>query len=56
MLFSVDFTIECNGGFSTVHTALIHAMSVTECKSVAEDILEELPELTDQKIHIFIEH
>lgn len=56
MLFSVDFSIKVNGLFSTIYTALIHAISVSECMYKAERIKEEkLVEFKNQQVHIFIE-
>lgn len=55
MLFSVDFSIQINQSFCTIHTAFIHAESVSECMDVAEEIKEELPQNKQQHVHIFIE-
>lgn len=55
MLYSVDFTIRVNETFSTILTAFIHAMSVSECMALAEDIKQDLRESKKHQIHIFIE-
>ncbi|MED3549988.1 hypothetical protein [Cytobacillus praedii] len=55
MLYSVDFSIQVNGCFSTIHTAFIHATTVSECKDLAEDIKVNLPESKSHHVHIFIE-
>jgi hypothetical protein len=52
MLFSVDFSIRVNGNFQTVHTELIFANSVSECKQEAMKISNTLQQ---EDIHIFIE-
>lgn len=52
MLFSVDFSIRVNGNFRTVHTELIFANSVSECKRVAKEISNTLQH---ENIHIFID-
>ncbi|MEH7122082.1 hypothetical protein V7127_02435 [Bacillus sp. JJ1773] len=54
MLFSVDFSIQLNGDFHTIHSAFIHAENVTECKKMAEKIKGELPENKHYHVHIFI--
>lgn len=55
MLYSVDFSILVNECFSTIHTAFIHATTVSECKDLAEDIKVKLPENKNHHVHIFIE-
>lgn len=55
MLFSVDFSIQINQNFCTVHTAFIHADSVSECMVEAEEIKETLSVNKKHKVHIFIE-
>lgn len=56
MLFSVDFSIQVNEHFQTVHWAFIPAESVSECREVAQEIKDSLPESKDHHVHIFIEH
>lgn len=55
MLYAVDFSIRVNESFSTIYTALIHAISVSECMGIAEEIKDTLPENKKQHVHIFIE-
>ncbi|GAA0313606.1 hypothetical protein GCM10008967_00110 [Bacillus carboniphilus] len=55
MLFSVDFDIKINQSFSTVHTEIIPAISISECQDKAEQIREQLPLNQNNHIHIFIE-
>lgn len=55
MLYSVDFSIRINEMFHTIYTAFIHAMSVSECMSLAEDIKNNLPENKKYHVRIFIE-
>lgn len=56
MIFTVDFSIKVNGLFSTIHTALIQAISVSECMYKAECMKDEkLIEFRNQQVHIFIE-
>jgi hypothetical protein len=51
MLFPVDFSIRVNGNFHTVHTELIFANSVSECKQLANEISKTL---SQENIHIFL--
>lgn len=55
MLYAVDFDIKVNQRFCTVHTAFIHASSVSECMNKAEEIKESLPANKSHQVHIFIE-
>lgn len=55
MLFTVDFSIKVNGLFSTIYTAFIDALTVSECKQKAEYIKEKLPENKHHHVHVFIE-
>lgn len=54
MLFEVDFSIKVNDSFCTVHTAFIHAQSVSECQFQAESIRDSLQQYKQHQIHIFI--
>ena len=54
MLFEVDFSIKIDGDFCTVHTELIPALSVSECRIVAERIKQDLKSNHGQEIYIFI--
>lgn len=54
MLYEVDFTVRVNETFSTILTAFIHAISVSECMSIAEDMKLELPASKDSEVFIFI--
>ncbi|MFD2442901.1 hypothetical protein ACFSO7_02775 [Bacillus sp. CGMCC 1.16607] len=54
MLFEVDFSIKIDGDFYTVHTELIPALSVSECKIMAENIKQDLRRIHVQEIYIFI--
>jgi hypothetical protein len=42
MLFEVEFVIKENGYLKTIHTALIHALTVSECRRIALEIAGEL--------------
>ncbi|NNU91845.1 hypothetical protein ETC01_00665 [Geobacillus sp. NFOSA3] len=42
MLFEVEFTIKENGSFQTIHTALVYALSVSECRQIASEIADQL--------------
>lgn len=55
MLYSVDFSIKINGDFHTIHTAFIHAESVSRCNDLAKNIKADLLGNKNQNIHIFIE-
>jgi hypothetical protein len=35
MPFEVEFTIKENGDFQRIHTALVYALSVSECRQIA---------------------
>lgn len=54
MLFEVDFSIKISESFSTIHTAFIHAQSVSECQGEAETIRDTLPQIKEHQVHIFI--
>lgn len=55
MLFSVDFSILVNETFHTVHWAFIPADSVSECREVAREMKDSIPESKNHHVHIFIE-
>lgn len=55
MLFSVDFSIQVNENFHTVHWAFITADSVSECREVAREMKDSIPESKNHYVHIFIE-
>jgi hypothetical protein len=42
MLFEVEFVTKENGYFETIHTALIYALTVTECRTIALEIAQQL--------------
>jgi hypothetical protein len=42
MLFEVEFATKENGYFKTIHTALIHALTVSECRRIASEIADQL--------------
>lgn len=42
MIYEVDFTVQEGEQFETVQTALIHALSVTECRSAAKELADEI--------------
>jgi hypothetical protein len=42
MLFEVEFVTKENGHFQTIHTALIHALTVSECRRFASEIANQL--------------
>jgi hypothetical protein len=44
MIFEVDFATKENGHFRTIHTALVHAQSVSECRRIASEIADQLGE------------
>ncbi|MBS4191780.1 hypothetical protein KHA94_16440 [Bacillus sp. FJAT-49705] len=54
MLYSVDFSVRVNNIFSTIHTAFIPAISVSECMHLAEEMKANLTENNKQQIYIFI--
>lgn len=54
MLFEVDFSIKVNESFCTIHTAFIHAQSVSDCRYQAEEIRDSLHQSKRNQIHIFI--
>lgn len=54
MLYEVDFSIKFNDSFNTIHTAFIHAQSVSECQGEAKAIRATLPQIKEHQIHIFI--
>lgn len=55
MVFSVDFCIRVNNTFCTIYAMLVHAMSFSECRAIAEEVKEELPANKKHHVHIFIE-
>lgn len=55
MIYYVDFAINERGIFNTIHSALIAAISVSECQHKAEEIRDSQLNLTNNEIHIFIE-
>jgi hypothetical protein len=42
MLFEVEFATKENGYFETIHTALVYALSVSECRQIASEIANQL--------------
>ena len=42
MVYEVEFTVQEDGEFETVQTALIHAQNVTECRSSALELASGL--------------
>ncbi|QIZ66670.1 hypothetical protein [Geobacillus subterraneus] len=42
MLFEVEFVLKENGHFETIQTALIYALTVTECRRIADEMAYEL--------------
>ena len=54
MIFEIDFAININGDFQTIHTAFVSADSVSECQEAAKTIRTELPQNEKQHVHIFI--
>jgi hypothetical protein len=42
MLFEVEFVTKEKGYFETIHTALVHALSVSECRQIASEIANQL--------------
>jgi hypothetical protein len=42
MLFEVEFATKENGHFQTIHTALVYALSVSECRQIALEIADQL--------------
>jgi hypothetical protein len=42
MLFEVEFATKENGYFETIHTALVYALSVSECRQIASEIADQL--------------
>lgn len=54
MLYEVDFSIKISENFSTIHTAFIHALSVSECQGKAKTIRDTLPQMKEHQVHIFI--
>lgn len=54
MIFEVDFAIQINNDFQTIHKELIFAESVTECMDKAKRTKERLFQKENHKVHIFI--
>lgn len=54
MLYEVDFAIKVNGSFSTIYTAFVQALSVSECQFKAEEIRDSLPQARNHNVQIFI--
>lgn len=54
MFYEVDFAIKVKGSFCTIHTAFIHAMSVSECQDKAEELRDTLPHAQKNDVRIFI--
>lgn len=44
MVYEVDINIQENNEFITLHTAWIQAMNITECRTAANEIAEEIQE------------
>jgi hypothetical protein len=42
MLFEVEFATKENGHFQTIHTTLVYALSVSECRQIASEIADQL--------------
>jgi hypothetical protein len=42
VLFEVEFTIKENGSVQTIHTALVYAQSVSECRQIALEIADQI--------------
>lgn len=42
MLFEVEFVVKENGHFETIQTALVYALTVTECRRIANEMASEL--------------
>jgi hypothetical protein len=42
MLFEVEFATKENGYFETIHMALIYALTVSECRTIALEIADKL--------------
>lgn len=42
MVYEVEFSTQENGEYETIHTAMIHALSVTECQGIADDIANSI--------------
>ncbi|TCJ05068.1 hypothetical protein [Cytobacillus praedii] len=55
MIYSVDFSIKINDRFSTIHTAFVYALSVSECRKSVKEIKNKLAASQKHDIHIFIE-
>lgn len=55
MVYEVDFSIQINKTFHTIHKAFIFAVSVSECQVKAESIRDELIQSKNHHVHIFIE-
>ncbi|WP_199426941.1 hypothetical protein [Thermaerobacillus caldiproteolyticus] len=51
MLFEIEFATKENGHFQTIHTALVHALNVSECRQIASEIADQLGTVG---IHFFI--
>jgi hypothetical protein len=54
LLFEIDYALKIQGSFYTVFKEFVFADSVSECRSKAETIREELELKNKQQIHIFI--
>lgn len=53
MIYEVDFTVQEDGQFETVQTALIHALNVTECRTIAEEMAAEIVPY-EENLHVDI--
>jgi hypothetical protein len=42
MLFEIEFVTKEKDYFQTIHTALVHALSVSECRQIASEIACQL--------------
>lgn len=55
MIYYVDFAIKERGNFNTIYTALIDAISVSECQHKADEIINSQFKNIKNNIYIFIE-
>jgi len=55
MIFLVDFVLNTKGKFKTLYTALVEAISVTDCHQKASELAKDIPRLQNENIQVLIE-
>nr|WP_309099095.1 hypothetical protein [Fredinandcohnia onubensis] len=54
VLYEVDFCVKIKGNFRTLHSAFLEAISVSECFQKATDLVDEIPQLKNENVQIYI--